>query len=120
MREPGTGLGELTLSGHVVMLPLQHEQQRQNPAQEKLQQDRGLHDGIPAARAHAKLQSVSHALNQNFSRVRTTDLESKGHRERTVKTSSSPSSASLWMVEDDVVEPKKTKNRCNKKCFQRG
>lgn len=80
MREPGTGLGELTLSGHVVMLPLQHEQQRQNPAQEKLRQDRELHDGIPAARAHAKLQNVSHALNQNFSRVLTTNLEQRTQR----------------------------------------
>lgn len=40
-----------------------------------------------------------------------TNLESKGQRELTVKTSSSPSSASLWMVEDDVVEPKKIKKK---------
>lgn len=47
-----------------------------------------------------------------------TNLESRGPRELTVKTSSSPSSASLWMVEDDVVEPKKTKSV--RKSFQRG
>lgn len=80
MREPGTGPGELTPSGHVVMLPLQHEQQRQNPDQEKLQQDRDLHDGVPAATAHAKLQSVPLALNQNLSRVLTTSREGQGQR----------------------------------------
>ena len=48
-----------------------------------------------------------------------THVESKRPWELTVKTSSSPSSASLWMVEDDVVEPKKD-TKTTKKCFQRG
>lgn len=67
---------------------------------------------IPTARACAKLQRVSQALTQDRSLIShqlTRKAKDKGNS-LTVKTSSSPSSASLWMVEDDVVEPKRTKN----------
>lgn len=51
--------------------------------------------------------ATANATTQNFSDSHHL-MRTKGRRKLTVKTSSSPSSASLWRVEEEVVEPEKT------------